>query len=225
MVRHGDDGYRIPTPAEDDWERQRNGIARSQATSRALHAEVVAGLWQPQPSHTLLDVKPFKAASPSTAARSSTGDIDVHLTLAEPERARRRRRGAAHAAARRRQSAIFWVVALDDAIDRETVELFRSKEMLSRKERGAQTKDETALVAEEKRRQRRHQDELRRLLRAGAASRAPSTSAATTAAPTPRRPTSASAAGQVLASVAARGLRPLRGGCRARRRRRTSTRC
>ena len=30
---------------------------------------------------------------------------------------------------------VFWAVALNDAIDRETVELFRSKEMLARKER------------------------------------------------------------------------------------------
>jgi len=29
---------------------------------------------------------------------------------------------------------VFWAVALNDAIDRETVELFRSKEMLARKE-------------------------------------------------------------------------------------------
>jgi hypothetical protein len=61
--------------------------------------------------------------------------------------------------------SIFWVAALDESIDRETVELFRSKEVLSRKERGAQTKDETALVAEEKLRLRRHQDELRRLIK------------------------------------------------------------
>ena len=92
------------------------------------------------------------------------GDIDVHLTLAEPDELE-----AAIEEARRRsqaeKSAIFWVAALDDAIDRETVEFYRSKEILSRKERGAQTKDETALVSEEKRRQRRHQDELRRLLR------------------------------------------------------------
>ena len=53
----------------------------------------------------------------------------------------------------------------DDAIERETTEVFRSGEVLSRKERGAQTKDETALVAEEKRRQKRHEDELQRLLK------------------------------------------------------------
>ena len=27
MVRHGNDGYRIPTPAEDDWERQRTSLS------------------------------------------------------------------------------------------------------------------------------------------------------------------------------------------------------
>jgi len=32
-VRRGDDGYRIPTPAEDDWERIRNAIDPSPATS------------------------------------------------------------------------------------------------------------------------------------------------------------------------------------------------
>jgi len=61
---------------------------------------------------------------------------------------------------------VFWAVSLNDAIDRETVELFRSKEMLARKEREAKTADETALIGEEKLRLRRHQDELRRLLRA-----------------------------------------------------------
>jgi hypothetical protein len=54
---------------------------------------------------------------------------------------------------------------LSEAIDRETVEVHRSKEVLARKERDARTAIETALIAEEKLRLRRHQDELRRLLR------------------------------------------------------------
>src|SRR5262249_55843346 len=63
------------------------------------------------------------------------------------------------------RKAVFWVAALDDHVDRETVEVFRSREILARKERGAKTKDETALVADEKRRQRDHESELKRLLR------------------------------------------------------------
>ena len=61
---------------------------------------------------------------------------------------------------------MFWAVSLNDAIDHETVEVFRSTEMLKRKEREAKTADETALIGEEKVRLRRYMDELRRLLKA-----------------------------------------------------------
>jgi hypothetical protein len=164
LVRKGDDGYRIPSPAEDDWERQRAGIAAKPGDVARAHAETVADLWRPQPSHMFLDVKPFKAGLFLNGREVEKGDIEVHLTLAEAEEL-----DSAIDEARRRsqaeKNAIFWVAALDEATDRETVEFYRSKEILSRKERGAQTKDETALVSEEKRRQRRHQEELRRLLR------------------------------------------------------------
>ena len=62
------------------------------------------------------------------------------------------------------------IMKLDDTrqldFDRETVELFRSKETLARKERETKGDEAPALIAEEKVRQRRHQDELRRLLKA-----------------------------------------------------------
>src|SRR5690606_3889472 len=60
---------------------------------------------------------------------------------------------------------VFWAIPLTDAIDHETVGLFRSKEMLARKERETKGEDTPALVAEERLRLRRHSDELRRLLR------------------------------------------------------------
>jgi hypothetical protein len=166
MVRQGDDGYRIPSPAEDDWERQRAALAPKPGDISRAHAETIEGLWQPQPSYSFLDVKPFKAGLYLNGRQVVSGDMDVNLALAEVDQV-----DAAVDEARRRsqteKSTIFWVATLTDAVDRETVEFFRSKEILSRKERGAQTQDETALVSEEKRRQRRHQDELRRLLRQG----------------------------------------------------------
>ncbi|AUB82634.1 BREX system P-loop protein BrxC [Candidatus Thiodictyon syntrophicum] len=165
MVRRGDDGYRIPSPAEDDWERQRAALVPKPGDTARLHAEAVTALWQPQPSHNLLDVKPFKAGLYLGERLAVEGDIPFHLALAETgaefdqqvEDFRRR--------SQTETQAVFWVAAIHEAIDRETVELHRSKEILSRKERGAQTKDESALVAEEKIRQRRHQDELRRLIK------------------------------------------------------------
>jgi hypothetical protein len=165
MVRRGDDGYRIPTPAEDDWERQRSGLAPKPGDTARLYAEAVTALWSPQPSHNLLDVKPFKAGLYLGERLAVEGDIPFHLALAatgtefdqQVEDFRRR--------SQTETKAVFWVAAIHEAIDRETVELHRSKEILSRKEWGAQTKDESALVAEEKIRQRRHQDELRRLIK------------------------------------------------------------
>ena len=165
MVRLGDDGYRIPSPAEDDWERQRTSLSPKPGDVSRLHAEIVTGLWQPQPSHSLLDVKLFKAGLYLGGRLVVDGDIPVHLTLAEAGKDYTERVEEARKRSQTETQAVFWVAGLDETIDRETVELFRSKEILSRKERGAQTRDETALVAEEKLRQRRHQDELRRLIR------------------------------------------------------------
>ena len=165
MVRRGDDGYRIPTPAEDDWEQQRASLSPKPGDVSRLHAETVTALWQPQPQHSFLDVKVFKAGLYLGGRLAVDGDIPVHLTLAAAGKDHEERVAESRKRSQTETKSIFWIAALDEAIDRETVELFRSKEILSRKERAAQTKDETALVAEEKLRQRRHQDELRRLIK------------------------------------------------------------
>ena len=165
MVRRGDDGYRIPTPAEDDWERQRASLSPKPGDVSRLHSEIVTALWQPQPQHSFLDVKVFKAGLYLGGRLSVDGNIPVHLTLAEAGKDHEEREAESRKRSQTETKSIFWIAALDGAIDRATVELFRSKEILSRKERGAQTRDETALVAEEKLRQRRHQDELRRLIK------------------------------------------------------------
>jgi hypothetical protein len=164
-VRQGDDGYRIPTPAEDDWERLRNGISPKPGDSHRLYSEVLSAFWQPQPSHTLFDTKTFKAGLAIHGREVMSGDMmfQVHLaddgkdfdTLARELRTR----------SQQERKHVFWAVTLTDPIDRETVELFRSKEMLARKERETKGEDAPALIAEERIRQRRHTDELRRLLR------------------------------------------------------------
>jgi hypothetical protein len=35
LVRNADDGYRIPTPAEDDWDQTRNGFDPRRVTRTA----------------------------------------------------------------------------------------------------------------------------------------------------------------------------------------------
>jgi predicted transposase YbfD/YdcC len=165
-VREGDDGFRIPTPAEDDWERIRLSLPTPKfGEISRIHADIIHGFWQPQPSHNLLDTKLFKAGLTLNGRAIEEGDILVHMALADAGKEFEEKSVEMRRRSQTETAGIFWTIPIDDAIDRETVEIFRSREMLSRKERGAQTRDESALAAEEKIRLRRHEDELKRLLR------------------------------------------------------------
>jgi hypothetical protein len=165
-VREGDDGYRIPTPAEDDWERIRIGLPSPKLGDvNQIHGDIIHGFWQPQPSHNLLDTKLFKAGLTLNGRHIEDGDIMVHISLTDVEKQFDEQITEMRKRSQNETASIFWAVPIDDSIDRETVEIFRSKEMLSGKGRRAQTKDESALVAEEKIRLRRHEDELKRLLK------------------------------------------------------------
>lgn len=165
-VRHGDDGYRIPTPAEDDWERLRNGISPKPGDSHRLYSEVLSAFWQPQPSHTLFDTKTFKAGLAIHGREITSGDMMFQLHLADDGKDFDGLAAELRTRSQQERKHVFWAIALTDAIDRETVELFRSKEMLARKERETKGEDTPGLIAEERVRLRRHSDELRRLLRA-----------------------------------------------------------
>jgi hypothetical protein len=165
LVRESDDGYRIPTPAEDDWDRTRNGISPKPSDTKRLHRELLVGFWKPQPTFTLQDVKPFKAALIVDGREEEKGDLPVSLELAEEGPDFERVAADLRTRSQQDESTIYWAVPLNAAIDRETVELFRSREMEQRKARDARTVDESALIGEERTRGRRHQSELQRQLR------------------------------------------------------------
>jgi hypothetical protein len=166
LVRNGEDGYRIPTPAEDDWDRLRNGTSPKPSDAKRLHREMLTGFWKPQPTFTLEGVKPFKAGLTADGQEEEKGDLLVHVVFAEEDDEFSELEQELRARSQREVDAIFWAVPLDDAIDRETVELFRSREMESRKGRDARTADQARLLADERSRARRHLGELQRLLRA-----------------------------------------------------------
>ncbi|KHK60935.1 hypothetical protein PI86_01910 [Burkholderia sp. A9] len=165
-VRRGDDGYRIPTPAEDDWERLRNGISPKPGDSHRLYSEVLSAFWQPQPSHSLFDTKTFKAGLAIHGREVTGGDLMFQVHLAFDGKEFDALAAELRTRSQQERKHVFWAIGLTDGIDRETVELFRSKEMLARKERETKGEDTPALIAEERVRLRRHSDELRRLFRA-----------------------------------------------------------
>jgi hypothetical protein len=164
-VRRGDDGYRIPTPAEDDWERVRNGINPKPGDSHRLYSEVLSSFWQPQPAHTLFETKTFKAGLAIHGREVVEGDMMFHVHLADGGKEFQSLVTELRTRSQQERKNVFWAIALNEAIDRETVELFRSKEMLTRKERETKGDDTPGLIAEERVRQRRHNDELRRLVK------------------------------------------------------------
>jgi hypothetical protein len=166
LVRTGDDGYRIPTPAEDDWERARNATSPKPSDVKRLHREILTGFWNPQPAYTLLDVKPFKAGLSIDGREEVKGDLAIHMALAEEGEDFSSLAQELRTRSQSERDTIYWAVPLSDAIDHETVELFRSREMESRKGREARTAAETSLITEERARERRHQAQLQRLLRA-----------------------------------------------------------
>jgi hypothetical protein len=50
QIRHGDDGYRIPTPAEDDWERQRSSLQPRPGDANRIYAGAIGKFWKTAPA-------------------------------------------------------------------------------------------------------------------------------------------------------------------------------
>ena len=164
LIRHSQQGYRIPTPAEDDWDRQRNSLQPKPADVNRLHLEAIQKLWK-QPSHSLRGVKLFKAGLTVNGRALINEDLPVHLLLTEPGAEYAQRVEEARQRSQTETQALFWVAALDQTVDQATTELFRSQELIARKERLARTREETALIGDEKTRQETYQNDVQRALK------------------------------------------------------------
>lgn len=164
-VRLHDGQYRIPTPAEDDWDTTRASIQASPGDINRLHTEIVTSLWEPKPSYNLQDAKIFKAGLTFNGRIVEEQDIRFNLVFADTGDDFTARNNEERKRSQENTKEVFWVASLDDRIQQVTVEAHRSKEMLARKERSARTKDETALIAEEKQRLSQHQGDLKRMIR------------------------------------------------------------
>ncbi len=162
-IRQGDDGFRIPTPAEDDWERLRAQFSPQPADESRILGDTIKDLWDTQPSHSLASTKLFKGGLFFNARKLVEGDIDFYVTLAEEGADFTSQETEMRARSQTDTKGVFWVGATNNAIGQKVREVYRSREILSKKERGAQTQEEGRLVAEEKKRLRAATDELRLL--------------------------------------------------------------
>lgn len=170
LVREADDGYRIPTPAEDDWDQTRFSISPRPADENRLYADVLTGFWSPTPTFSLGDAKAFKAGLMFNGREEVSGDITFNVQFADDPTAAATLSEELRVRSQNDPKSVFWIVTLDEEIRNEMREAYRSQQMIERKSRDATTSDGAALVADEKGRQRRHMDELRRRLKTAALS-------------------------------------------------------
>lgn len=163
LVRLGDGGYRIPTPSEDNWDRQRAAVKPRPADIRRTQIEMLKTFWQPKPSYLFLDTKKFEASlTVNDRAEVPDGDLQVHVRFAPSGKVYQEEAETTRRRSRTETKTIFWIVPVDNHLDRETAELLMSREILSRKR---DNDGVGALVTEEQARERRHTDEIRRLLK------------------------------------------------------------
>ena len=163
-VRQGERGYRIPSPAEDDWETRRAQIRARPGDMIRIQQKTLVELWTPQPSHVFMNTKAFKAGLAFGGKTLKDGDLEANISLADPSRIAdevEQARTRSHT----ETGAVFWVAEADEDLSREIEELYRSDEMLARRSHGTQGSDEAVLVADERRRRQRAQEEVRRRLK------------------------------------------------------------
>jgi len=170
LIREADDGYRIPTPAEDDWNQTRFSISPRPADENKLYAEVLTGFWSPTPTFSLGDTKSFKAGLMFNGKEEVSGDITFNVQFADDSAAAAALSEDLRVRSQNDAKSIFWVVTLDEEIRNEMREAYRSQQMIERKSRDVSTADGPALIADEKGRQRRHLDELKRRMKNAALS-------------------------------------------------------
>ena len=160
MIREGDDGYRIPTPAEDDWERQRNAFAPRPSDRNQILLDIVKDLWEPQPAHNFLKTKLFKAGLFFNTKQTVEGDLPCYVILAEEGKDFNAQEAEMRTRSQTETKGIFWVASLSKTLDKYIVQIHRSNAILNEKERAAKTGAEDKLVTEEKKRRKKDRDEL-----------------------------------------------------------------
>src|SRR5260370_2466765 len=128
--------------------------------SHRIYQEVTQSMWQPQPSHLLLGVKQFKAGLTMEGRTVIDGDITFQLHLADNATQLESLATELRGRSRTERSDIFWALSLNDDIDAEVVELYRSRTVIAIKEREARTASESPLVSDEKRPPNEHLTQL-----------------------------------------------------------------
>lgn len=165
FIRNSEEGYKLLTVQEKNWEIKRNGLDPREADRNAIHREIIREIYS-EPKmriHQYENLKSFRlGVTFGGDSVDGEGDIPLHLHLVnkvemEGEIEALRARSA------EKQDEIFWLVPFPPSLRDNVAELYRSREMVSETDRLAAqnrlTADEAACLAEEKnKRDRLHRE-------------------------------------------------------------------
>lgn len=170
FVRQTDEGYKLLTNQEKNWESRRSAIDPRPSDRNRLHRELIKDLFSEPKlrAYKYKELRPFHVVLRVDGETvDSDGEVALNLSLTSEDEQK------STLAEAREQSAIttselFWVATLDEEIRNQVAELHRSNEMIAEHDRlGAQnrlTSEESACLADEKSRRDKIRRRLRRLL-------------------------------------------------------------
>lgn len=167
FVRLTEEGYKLLTVQEKNWDTKRNGLDPREADRNRIHRELIKEIFDDPKlqAYRYNDLRRFRTSlNVDGEAVDTEGDVALNLTLTTKEE-----QTATLSEAREesvaKQTELFWVATLTDEILTLVTELFRSREMVSEYDRlGAQqrlTSEESSCLSDEKSRRDRVQKNLR----------------------------------------------------------------
>jgi len=155
-VRQADGGYKLQSPEEKSWERERRGIDLKPSIGYQLYRRALADLLG---GVTVEERRVFRVQVRVGETPLSDGDVVValeELDRAGFELARER--------SREKENWLFWAFELSNETRNAAVELHRSEEMIRRHQDAARSREESALLNEEHKRRDGHEKLLRQCL-------------------------------------------------------------
>lgn len=170
FIRNTEEGYKLLTAQEKNWEEHRNALEPREADRHRLYREAVKDIFsEPKVrSYSYKNLRSFKLAiTLDGEAVESDGDVMLNLRLAEREEMKEALNDSRNDSVST-PTELFWLAPLTESIGSAVVELYRSREIIAEYERlSAQQKltgEEAALLGDEKIRRDRFQRSLRNAL-------------------------------------------------------------
>ncbi|SMP42894.1 hypothetical protein SAMN06295888_102123 [Desulfonatronum zhilinae] len=159
VVRNSEDGYKLLTVQEKNWETSRNSLAPREAQRNRIKREALRDIFA-DPQLRKYQYKNLRSFRNTLVVEGdvveSSGDIPLNLLLADSIQSRADRMSEAREESGVRRQDVFWVVTQTDEIHYLVDETCRSREMIAEYERLQSqqrlTPEESSCLAEEKNR-------------------------------------------------------------------------